>query len=127
MRPRVYIETTIPSFYYEVRTAPDMVARRQWTRQWWDNRRAGYEVVTSEAVLDELRQGDFPIKDEALGLVDELPILEVEDAVVEIIETYIDRRVMPADPAGDALHLGLASFHKCDFLLLLATQVVQRH
>src|SRR5712691_1000632 len=25
--------------------------------------------------------------------------------------------VMPADPAGDALHLAIASFHKCDFLL----------
>ena len=24
---------------------------------------------------------------------------------------------MPADPAGDALHLALASFHRCDFLV----------
>ena len=24
---------------------------------------------------------------------------------------------MPRDPVGDALHLALASFHKCDFLL----------
>ena len=24
---------------------------------------------------------------------------------------------MPADPAGDALHLALASFYKCDFLV----------
>lgn len=24
---------------------------------------------------------------------------------------------MPADPTGDALHLALASFHKCDFLV----------
>jgi hypothetical protein len=26
-------------------------------------------------------------------------------------------KVMPANPAGDALHLALASFHKCDFLV----------
>jgi hypothetical protein len=25
--------------------------------------------------------------------------------------------VMPRDPTGDALHLALASYHKCDFLL----------
>ena len=55
MRLRAYIETTIPSFYHEVRSEPHRVARRQWTREWWDNRRQGYEVVTSEAVLDELR------------------------------------------------------------------------
>jgi hypothetical protein len=24
---------------------------------------------------------------------------------------------MPRDPTGDALHLALASYHKCDFLL----------
>jgi len=24
---------------------------------------------------------------------------------------------MPTDPAGDALHLALASYHKCDFLV----------
>ncbi len=24
---------------------------------------------------------------------------------------------MPADPSGDALHLALASYHECDFLL----------
>ena len=24
---------------------------------------------------------------------------------------------MPADPAGDAMHLALASYHKCDFLV----------
>jgi hypothetical protein len=34
MRKRVYIETTIPSFYCEVRSAPDMIARREWTRDW---------------------------------------------------------------------------------------------
>jgi len=32
MKPRVYIETTIPRFYHEIRKQPDMVARRQWTR-----------------------------------------------------------------------------------------------
>jgi hypothetical protein len=32
---RIYVETSIPSFYYEVRSEPEMVARRDWTRKWW--------------------------------------------------------------------------------------------
>ena len=37
-----YIETTIPSFYHEVRAEPEMVARRDWTRRWYDVAVASY-------------------------------------------------------------------------------------
>jgi PIN domain len=116
-KPRVYIETTIPSFYHEVRTDPEMIARRQWTREWWDIHRIDYDVFTSEAVISELENGAFPQKDDALALIEELPLLDVEEPIADITEAYINRHVMPADPAGDALHLALASFHRCDFLL----------
>jgi hypothetical protein len=69
MRKRVYIETTIPSFYYEVRSTPDMVARRAWTRDWWDNQRQHYDLVTSAAVIEELSQGNYPSKEQALALI----------------------------------------------------------
>lgn len=117
MRRKVYIETTIPSFYYEVRTEPEMVAMKKWTRKWWDDYKDLYLLVTSEAVLDELEDGDYPNKDKILNLVNELPLLPIEPSIIDIVETYIKRKVMPADPVGDALHLALASHHKCDFLL----------
>ena len=56
-KPRVYVETTIPSFYHETRTGPDIVARRRWTRQWWSGASERYELVTSPPVLDELTGG----------------------------------------------------------------------
>jgi predicted nucleic acid-binding protein len=114
---RVYIETTIPSFYHEVRTQPDMIARRDWTREWWDDHRHGFELVTSEAVIDELEKGAFPQKTEALALIAPVPLVDIAEAIAEIVTAYIQHKVMPTDPAGDALHLALASFHKCDFLL----------
>lgn len=117
IRPRVYIETSIPSFYYEIRTEPDMVARKNWTREWWDFRRQDYQLMTSEAVLDELSYGSYPIRNEALALMNELPLVPMEPSIADIVETYIRRSVMPRDPTGDALHLALASYHKCDFLL----------
>jgi hypothetical protein len=48
MKKRVYIETSIPSFYYENRTDAAAVARREWTHQWWDNHRNAYELVSSQ-------------------------------------------------------------------------------
>jgi len=34
MQLKIYIETTIPSFYHEDRIDIAAVARREWTRQW---------------------------------------------------------------------------------------------
>ena len=113
----VYIETTIPSFYHEVRTEPEMVARRQWTREWWDEHRPGYDIVSSDAVVDELERGDHPVKGQALLLIDRIELLPIETEVGEIVAAYIQHKLMPSDPAGNALHLALASYHKCDFLL----------
>ena len=36
VKSKIYIETSIPSFYYEIRTEPDMIARKEWTRFWWN-------------------------------------------------------------------------------------------
>jgi predicted nucleic acid-binding protein len=117
MSRRVYIETTIPSFYHEVRTEPEMLARRAWTREWWDERRSDFDLTTSEAVLDELENGAFPQKSDALVLIQSIPLLEIGEAIGEVVDAYIKHHVMPADPVGDALHLALASYHQCDFLL----------
>jgi hypothetical protein len=116
-KPRVYVETTIPSFYTTTRPGPATVARRLWTRRWWDLAHDRYALVTSNAVLDELREGDYPSREPALALVVDLPVLEVTPAIAEIVAAYVQHRLMPVDPAGDALHLALASYHKCEFLV----------
>jgi len=94
-----------------------MLARQQWTRTWWDECSDQYSLVTSVAVLDELERGDYPSKKDALKLINTLPLVPVEEAVADIVGGYIRHKVMPHDPVGDALHLALASYHRCDFLL----------
>lgn len=116
-RPRAYIETMIPSFYCESRGAPEIVARREWTRRWWETAGARYELVTSDAVLDELAGGQPERSADRLALVRDLPLLAVVEAIADIVQAYVRHKVMPADPGGDALHLAMASYHKCDFLV----------
>ena len=103
MKKSIYIETTIPSFYYETRTEPEMVARKNWTRDWWNNHRKSYTIATSEAVLNELEEGDFPNKKKKIELVSELDIVEITEDIIDIVEVYIQHHVMPRDPTGDAL------------------------
>lgn len=72
MKPRIYVETTVPSFYYAVRDGPEMVARREWTRQWWDRASADCALVTSPPVVDEIEHGDFPSRGDCLPLIEPL-------------------------------------------------------
>lgn len=117
MKPRVYIETTIPSFYHETRPEPEIVARRNWTRRWWDEERHHYELVTSAAVRHELARA---VARKGAGVLDMLAgvaqlALTAEVAAIE--REYVRRKLMPAGFGGDATHLAAASYYGCHFLL----------
>ncbi len=117
MKPTVYIETTIPSFYYSDRTEQDMVVVKDWTREWWREESLNYDLVSSVAVVDELKQGDHSKKEEKIRLLESVRMLELAVETDEIVETYLRHKLMPNDLSGDARHLAVASFHRCDYLL----------
>jgi hypothetical protein len=117
VKKSVYIETTIPSFYYDVRIEAEMVSKQTSTRLWWEQVRPQFKVLTSLAVYDELSNGDFPFKKDALSLLETIEICHITKNIIEIMQTYIAHKAMPGNPIGDALHVAIASFYKCDFLL----------
>ncbi len=117
MRKRVYIETTIPSFYYTLRTDPESVARMHWTRQWWELYAQESELLSSAAVIAELRRGAGEQTEARIALLGNVEMLRITAEVNEIVRIYIQRLIMPDDPGGDALHLALASFHQVEVLL----------
>jgi predicted nucleic acid-binding protein len=113
----VYIETTIPSFYYETRTSAAMVALKQATRRWWDHLRHHYDLVTSEFVFAELRRGPAGKANSASELLAGVQILEDRPEAREVAAYYIEHKLMPQGAAGDAAHLAMASVHGVEFLL----------
>ena len=117
MRQRVYVETSIPSFYHTLRTDPESVARMHWTRLWWSTHADSSELLSSAAVIAELERGTSEKVQDRLALLSDVELLEISNEVREIVRIYIRRLVMPNDPTGDALHLALASFYHVDVLL----------
>lgn len=112
----IYIETSIPSFYFETRTDPENAARQNWTRRWFDKAILEHEVVTSAAVVVELERGEFHGRKEAIAMVSELAALVISEETYEIVDEYVRRKLMPRDVGGDALHLAIASQYSCDVL-----------
>lgn len=117
-KPRVYVETTIPSFYYDFRDSPAVAQRREATRAWWADARDKYKLLTSARVLEELAAGASDQVQLRLGLVSDLPLLDPSSDTDDIVEVYLLHRLMPRKPTtADATHLALASLHRCDFIV----------
>ena len=118
MNSLIYVETSIPSFYFETRQGLQLQARREWTREWWEVARWRDALVISPVVIAELEETpDTGKRKEMLDLVDDLPRLLYADVIDVIVEVYLKNKVMPMAHGGDAHHLALASYHRCDILL----------
>lgn len=59
MKPTLYMETTIPSYYTSLPSRDIIVlAHQEITRQWWKEDLKNYNVYISKLVIDEASQGD---------------------------------------------------------------------
>lgn len=118
MKPRVYLETTIPS-YLTAWPSRDLVraAHQQITREWWDQRRTQFEVFISQVVLRECQAGDPTAAAKRLEVLRELPLLEQTDEATKPAQSLLERVPLPNRAAVDALHIAVAAVHGMDYLL----------
>ena len=82
MKPKVYIETSIPS-YLTARQSNDLraMANQNTTIEWWENRKPEFDIYISEFVVAESSQGDPEAAARRLAAVENIPELNVaEDA-----------------------------------------------
>ena len=116
MNQLIFVETSIPSFYFETRPDASHQARRNWTREWWDLAKWQDELVSSLWVIRELEDTPEPKRDECISLMEEIRLLQSAPEIDTRVDFYIEQKVMPADADGDARHLAVATFWKCDIL-----------
>jgi hypothetical protein len=115
MKKKVYLDTTIPSYYYDVREKTAFLIET--TKSWFRNEAEKYSICTSEATLVEASEGDYEQKARIVSFVRKLRTLPYDPVLQKIVETYVENQLMPAEFGGDALHLAYASYYKIDFLL----------
>jgi hypothetical protein len=118
MKPRLYMETTIPSLLTaRPSKQPQLLGRQLATRAWWDERLGRYEVYTSQVVLDEASRGDSEMSAARLQALSSFPLLAITPMVLALDLEFMALGVIPARAADDALHLALAAAHRMHFLL----------
>ncbi|MEP6568972.1 MAG: type II toxin-antitoxin system VapC family toxin [Acidobacteriota bacterium] len=118
MSTNVYIETTIVS-YLAARPSRDLItaAHQQLTQDWWQNRRAHFTLYASQLVLQEAAAGEDAMARRRLLLLEELPLLAIKEACVDLGRSLVDKGPIPEKAAVDALHIAIATVHGMDYLL----------
>jgi hypothetical protein len=92
MPPSVYIETSIVS-YLVARPSRDpiMAARQHQTRDWWENRRGEYRLVTSEIVTREAARGEAMMAQARMNILHALPTLAVHKDADDLTRSLLAR------------------------------------
>ncbi len=118
MKPRLYLETTIPS-YLASRPSRDLIiaGHQQVTRDWWGRRRGDFQIYISQFVLDEVSAGDPAAARERLKILHSLPLLDITPEVAELASGILASGKIPRKAATDAAHIAIAAVHRMDFLV----------
>jgi hypothetical protein len=117
MKPRIYLETTIPS-YLTAWPSRDLVraAHQQITREWWA-RRGAFELYASRLVVQECQAGDPQAAADRLAAPAGVPLLEQTPEAASLAEALLRGVPLPEQAASDALHIAITAVHGLDYLL----------
>jgi len=118
MKPRIYLETTIPS-YLTSRPSRDLViaGHQQITRDWWEARRQSFQLFISQLVIDEASAGDAGAARERLKVIEAVPLLDITPEVAMLASNILASGRIPRKAAADAAHIAIAAVHGIEFLM----------
>src|SRR5205809_4632029 len=117
MKPKVYLETTIPSLLTAWPSRDVLIAgQQQATRDWWNDRRQRYEIFISGLVLAECRRGDASAARARDAVLKTCQVLEYTVDAQTLAEKILKTHLLPAKAAVDAAHIAVAAVHGMDFL-----------
>ena len=120
MAARVYLETSFISYLTAApRESRDPIAaaHQQITIEWWSRRRADFDLVVSQVVIDELQMGEPTFAKNRLEVVASLPRLRVTDQMIALARDILAKGFLPQKAFPDALHIAIATVHQIEYLL----------
>ena len=114
IKPKIYLDTTVPSAYCDART-PE---RQKLTRQFWLERLPDFQPVISDVVLLEIAGTPNVLqRDSMQELVEDFEILALDDDSRKLAIEYVERGIFPEKQLSDANHVAIAVVSDIDYLI----------
>ena len=117
-KPRLYLETTIPS-YLTAWPSRDLViaGHQQVTKDWWRERRDDFDIRISQFVWIEAAAGDPEAARQRLEILQPFPWLDLTDDSEKLTTALLQARIIPEKAARDAAHIAVCAVHRIDYLM----------
>lgn len=118
MKSTVYIETSVIS-YLAARPSNDIraAACQNITADWWDNRRADFDLYISEFVAVEASRGNQDAAARRLSVIEGIAELRVTEDTRDLAEALIKDGSLPRKAEIDAFHVAVAAVNGINYLL----------
>lgn len=118
MKPKLYLETTIPSYLTSWPSRDLIIAgHQQITMEWWKKRRRAFDLYISQFVVDEAKAGNDESTRERLKAIRGLPLLDITKEVESLAIRILTSGVVPLKASTDAAHIAIATVHGIDYLM----------
>ncbi len=118
MKKRVYLETTVVS-YFTAKPSRDLIVagHQEATRELWPKLVADYETYVSALVYEEAGRGDPDRAKMRLGAIESFRMLDVDDEARTLAEKIIASRSIPREYPEDALHIAVAAVNEMEAVI----------
>ena len=114
MQESIYLDTSVPSAYYDNRAKE----RKEATFNFWKDILPNYKVFISEITLEELRSTkNVVLRNHFLKLVSHFKILNMNNRTEELANAYIKNDIIPEKYIYDAYHAAIATCHNINYLV----------
>ena len=118
MKQKVYIETTVVS-YFSGRLSRDViiVGRQEITREIWPLLTENFDCYISALVREEIERGDPEAASSRLAALKDMATLTTSDEARDLAKAIVESGLVPRRFPEDALHIAIAAMHGLDYVL----------
>jgi predicted nucleic acid-binding protein len=114
---KLYIETSVVSYYVSDRSENIRIASRQIsTIDMWKNL-PRFEVFISDVVVEEALKGNHKQANLRLEAIKDFKVLEINHGTEELAKLLLLKNAIPHNSPEDALHIAVAAVNTIDFIV----------
>ncbi|OHD70641.1 MAG: hypothetical protein A2W19_01180 [Spirochaetes bacterium RBG_16_49_21] len=115
MKPKLYLDTSIPSAYFDY----SKPMRQLITQKWFELESVNYELYMSLIGIGEIEKlSNVTKKDNIKKLIfnNKIKILNFDDNVIKLSREYIEQGAIPGSEPEDAMHIAIATLNRIELL-----------